>query len=395
MNCRKNPKHSGSGGFKAHRAILNPGNPDFVNLMGNIVSTYLAREILKTSAATILILFIILMSNALGRVLGDIADGDIPAQAIWPVLLSQSVNMFSLLIPIGLFLGIIFAFGRMYKDHEIVVMNACGVDYRDFYRPVLLLLIPVLACSATASLWLNATVQNYARLVVDQEQDLHEFEQIKAGQFNQSKEGDLVFYMESISDDRRELRDIIIGQSDHETMILETAERGRQAVDEETGSLFLVVGPGERFEGQAGSAQTRIIEFEEHGILLENKKRASDGRQGSEEKSIRQLWQSSNIKDRIELHWRINVPVVVLVLAILTVPLSYIAPRQGRFGKVGYALLVYILYLNLLALTRAQLESGVIPVELNFWWVHGVFLALAIVLLRRRNRGFRLGPPAI
>ena len=95
--------------------------------MFSIVTTYLAREIFKTSAATVLVLFIILVSNALGRVLADIADGDIPQQALWPVMLSQSVNLLSLLLPIGFFLGIIFALGRMYKDHEIVVMFACGV----------------------------------------------------------------------------------------------------------------------------------------------------------------------------------------------------------------------------------------------------------------------------
>ncbi len=110
--------------------------------MTRILTTYLAREILKTSSATLLVLFVILVSNALGRVLADIADGDVPLQALWPVLFGQSVHLLSLLLPIALFLGIIFTFGRMYKDHEIVVMHACGIGYRDFYRPVLIVLIP-------------------------------------------------------------------------------------------------------------------------------------------------------------------------------------------------------------------------------------------------------------
>jgi len=101
--------------------------------MTRILTNYLAREILKTSVATLLVLYVILVSNALGRVLADIADGDIPQQALWPVLLSQSINILSLLMPVGLFLGIVFAFGRMYKDHEIVVMHACGIGYRDFF----------------------------------------------------------------------------------------------------------------------------------------------------------------------------------------------------------------------------------------------------------------------
>ena len=67
--------------------------------MVNIVTAYLAREILKTSGATILVLYVILVSNAFGRALAEIADGDIPQQALWPVMLSQMINLFSLLLP--------------------------------------------------------------------------------------------------------------------------------------------------------------------------------------------------------------------------------------------------------------------------------------------------------
>ena len=81
---------------------------------------------------------------------------------------------------------------------------------------------------------------------------------------------------------------------------------------------------------------------------------------------------------------------ILLVLVLIALPLSYIAPRQGRFGKVGYALLIYIVYLNLMAVTRAQLEAGTVPIAINFWWVHAVFLIFAGVLLYRRNWGVLL-----
>ena len=99
------------------------------------------------------------------------------------------------------------------------------------------------------------------------------------------------------------------------------------------------------------------------------------------------LWRSSRLNHRIELHWRIAIPVVLLVLALLAVPLAYVAPRQGRYGKLGVALLVLIVYLNLLAFTRAKIEDGIIPLALNFWWVHLLFLLLALALIYRRNRG--------
>ena len=355
--------------------------------MHNIITSYLSREIIKTSAATLLVLYIILMSNALGRVLADIADGDVPRQALGVVMLSQSVYMLAMLLPISFFLGIIFAFGRMYNDHEIVVMNACGIGYRDFYKPVAIVLLPVLLLTGLASLSLNAKMQRNALAIIDIEEDQHEFHQIRAGQFNRSEAGNTVFFMESISADKLKLQEVIIGQTDPDTLILETAKSGQQQLDELSGDLFLVVGPGQRVEGIAGQKDFKIIRYEQHGILLENQAKTPDTRVRSIEKTIFELWSSTLTSDRIELHWRIAIPVVLVVLALLAVPLSYISPRKGRFAKIGYALLVYIVYLNLIILTRGQLETGTIPMAINFWWVHFIFLAFVGVLLFRHNKG--------
>ncbi len=355
--------------------------------MSNIITVYLAREILKTSAATMLVLYVILVSNALGRVLADIADGDTPQQALGAVMLSQSINVLALLLPICFFLGIIFAFGRMYKDHEIVVMNACGIGYREFYKPVLIILLPLLLLSSYVSLSLNAKMQGNARAIIDQEENLHEFHQIKTGQFNQSEGGDTVFFMESLSADRLELQGVIISQTNQDAMILETAKSGRHQVDEASGDLFLVVGPGQRVEGIAGQKDFRLIEYDKHGILVKKKNKTANSRIRSIEKTASELWSSKSISDRVELQWRIAVPVVLIILAFLAVPLSYISPRQGRFGKVGYALLVYIIYLNLIVVIRAQLEAGTLPIAVNFWGVHLLFVAFACALLFWRSKG--------
>ena len=359
--------------------------------MPNIITRYLTLEILKSSAATVLILYIILISNALGRVLSDIADGDIPQQALWPVLLSQSVYMFSLLLPIGFFFGIVFAFGRLYKDHEIVVMNACGIGYSHFYKPVLLILVPLFLLSAYSSIWLNAQAQRSAKNIVEREKNIQQFEQVKPGQFNQSKSGEHVFFMQSLSEDKRQLNNIIISQTNRDRMVLETAESGRYKIDEVSGDLFMVVGPGERYEGQTGEKDYTIIEFERHGILVEKKARGSQQHISEFEKSPLELWESPRLKDRVELQWRISIPVIVMVLALLAVPMSYIAPRQGRYGKVGYALLIYIAYFNLMAYTRAKLEADALPLALNFWWVHLLFISLTVGLLVKRNGGFGFG----
>ena len=353
--------------------------------MSSILSGYLAREIFKTSIATMLVLYIILMSNALGRVLADVADGDTPLLAFWAVMLSQSVNILSLLLPVAVFLGIIFTFGRMYKDHEIIVMSACGIGYREFYKPVAMIVAPMFLLSCYASLSLNAQMQGYAMAVIDTGLNQHQFHQVKPGKFNQSS--DAVFYMDSLSDDKLQLREVILGQSSALGVLLETAQSGRQKIDELSGDLFLVVGPGQRIEGIAGQKDFKIIDYEQHGILLQKKIIPISQRIHSIEKNLVELWFSERISDRVELQWRIAIPIILVALAILAVPLSYISPRQGRFGKVGYALLAFIVYFNLIAITRAQLEAGNLPMVVNFWWVHLLFIGVAGVILYRRNNG--------
>ena len=359
--------------------------------MPNIITRYLTAEITKSSSATVLILFIILMSNALGRVLSEISDGGIPQQALWPVLLAQSVNIFTLLLPVGFFFGIVFAFGRLYKDHEMVVMSACGMGYRHFYKPVLLILVPIFVLNAYSSIWLGAQMQRTTQSIVDGAKNTRLIQQLKPGQFNQSKNGEHVFFVHSLSKDKLQLNNIIISQSNRDGMVFETAKSGRHKTDETSGDLFMVVGPGHRYEGQAGQKGYRTIEFEQHGILIE--KKSSRARQAIREKGKPPLalWRSSRLADRIELRWRIAIPVVLVVLALLAVPLSYIAPRQGRYGKVGIALVVYIVYFNLMVYTKAELEAGSLPLVLNFWWVHLIFIIFTAGLLIKRNGGFGFG----
>src|SRR3546814_8269688 len=49
-------------------------------------------------------------------------------------------------------------------------------------------------------------------------------------------------------------------------------------------------------------------------------------------------------QDRAELQWRVGAPIAVLVLTLLAVPLSYIRPRQGRYGKLVIGILAYLIY---------------------------------------------------
>ena len=93
------------------------------------------------------------------------------------------------------------------------------------------------------------------------------------------------------------------------------------------------------------------------------------------------LWGDPGLYEKAELQWRIAMPLATVLLAALAVPLSRTGPRQGRFAKLFVAVVIYALYMNFLAVARSWVEHGVIPPALGLWWVHGLLLAVIVVLM--------------
>ncbi|MNV78066.1 Lipopolysaccharide export system permease protein LptF [compost metagenome] len=71
----------------------------------------------------------------------------------------------------------------------------------------------------------------------------------------------------------------------------------------------------------------------------------------------------------------------MFIVTLLAVPLSKVNPRQGRFLKLLPAILLYMAYLSMLIAARGQLDKGRIPMALGLWWVHGLFLAVGLLML--------------
>jgi len=70
------------------------------------------------------------------------------------------------------------------------------------------------------------------------------------------------------------------------------------------------------------------------------------------------------------------------VLALLAVPLARLRPRQGRYARVWLAVVIYFLYLNLVAAGKVWIARGTVPAVLGLWWTHAAvaLLALAVIL---------------
>ena len=143
---------------------------------------------------------------------------------------------------------------------------------------------------------------------------------------------------------------------------------------------------GYRYEGTPGEGEFRIIRFSEGGIPIQLGGVVNVATK-AQMKSTAALLASNQRADIAEMQWRIATPVSAIVLMLLAVPLSRLRPRQGRFGKIGVAILVYFLYSRLMVTGKTWIETAAMPDYIGLWWVHAIALAGAVWML------FRDSPP--
>jgi lipopolysaccharide export system permease protein len=160
------------------------------------------------------------------------------------------------------------------------------------------------------------------------------------------------------------------------------AERARRAFDPVSARLTFILNDGWRYEGTPGEANFRVMAFGEHGIPVPVEG-ATDSPPPVETRATLELLGSALPEEQAELQWRVAGPLSIFMLVVLAVPLSRSRPREGRYGRVGIGLLLYITYVNMLSVARVWVETARVPEWLGMWWVHAVLGLLALWLLGR------------
>ncbi len=341
---------------------------------------YLLREVIQTWVAVTFVLLAIMLSSRFARYLGEAAAGQLPAEVVFTLLGLTSVQYLTVLVPVSLFLAVMLALGRFYRDSEMVAMMACGIGYGRLLKPLMALALTIGVGLAALSLQVGpwaARMASEVRAGAEREVESAGFE---AGRFRTG--GETVYYAEQVSDSGRELRDVFIEQRDGDRIVVSTAERAAQTVDAETGVRHLVLYDGRRYLHTPGSPEYQLIEFEEHGVRIDPPAIA-DAIERRAARRTWMLWNSDDPADVAELQWRVSVPLMGVVLVALAVPLGRASPRQGRYAKLVAAILLYIVYSNLLGISQAWIERGRIEPWIGLWWVHAAIVVVTVVLVLR------------
>ncbi|MBL4607920.1 MAG: LptF/LptG family permease, partial [Pseudomonadales bacterium] len=198
-----------------------------------------------------------------------------------------------------------------------------------------------------------------------------------------------VVYARALSQDKTQMEKLFIYQGEKDknidgsvvvSQILLTAESGVRRVDPVTGDQYLELRNGFRYEGSPGRYDYHKMAFESYRYRLEKASEPVEVRK-LKSRSSTSLFGSTELKEKAELQWRLSMPVLVFIVAMMAIPLSKVNPRQGRFLKLIPSIMLYLTYVLLLVTSQKWVEKGEISPLLGLWWVHGLFFVIALLML--------------
>ena len=289
------------------------------------------------------------------------------------------------IVPPTFFFSILYSLGRMYRDSEVTALAASGVGVSRIFRAYLLAALPVTILVAYLTMSVLPWAKNLkSELVESQQQELLELSTTVAGRFNEYSRGEVVFYVEDMSEDKTKLRNIFVQNRKNDKLSLISATEGYRYTDPKTNSQYVVLTNGRRYEGRPGQKDFITGEFEKYAMRIDEGAERSAVLQ-PDQMPTRQLIGAGDIRMQSELQYRLMLPVAVIVFTLISIPLSKSLPRQGMYGSLILAILLYALFMNLQALSGNWMIMGTTPAWLGRWWVHVVILLITGIALFFRS----------
>jgi lipopolysaccharide export system permease protein len=346
-----------------------------------IFRNVILRELVITSLAIFFVLVGITLTTQLVRLLGQAASGAITSTSVAALLGFTLVSYLSVVLSLTLFVAVLMTLTRSYRDSEMVVWFASGMSLTQWIRPVLAFAVPVAVVIALVSMvlrpWAVANSEELRRRL-DSRDDVSA---VTPGVFRESSRAERVFFVEAASGNENLVRNVFVSSIQSGRHGVMVAARGFTEVAP-NGDRFLVLQDGRRYEGEPGTTEYRIYEFERYAMRVQ----AGDAQRAPTEKSVATLDLVRNPTRRNlgELSFRLGIPLGALILALLAIPLSFVNPRAGRSMNLVLALLIYMSYANMLSIAQASIAQSRITFATGVLGVHTLMFALLLVLFYRR-----------
>jgi lipopolysaccharide export system permease protein len=316
---------------------------------------YIARLIAIPLFSTLVISAMLLVLEKMLRLFDFVASEGGPVSVVWRMLVNLIPEYLSLGIPIGLMLGILFAFRRMALSSELDAFRAVGLGYGRLLRTPYIYAITL----ALINLAIVGFIQPYARYAYEGLR----FElrsgalgaSIKVGEFT-SLGKRMTMRIEQSENDGRDLSGIfVMARTKDDKSLAVTAEKGTFMATDDVDTIILRLKNGVLIHNAPNYKVPRILSFTAHDLPIDLPKiEAFRSRGGKDrERTIPELVQIGRDQanplmlrneSRANFHFRLVEVAMMLLLPLLAVALAVPPKRSSSALGVFLSIVMVVTY---------------------------------------------------
>ena len=341
------------------------------------------RELSRGFGATLVVILTIVLTNYLIRTVGLAATGVIAPQDVVLLLGYLALQLLPTVLALSLFIAIVVALGRMYRDSEMVIWFAGGVGLSRFVRPVLRMSWPVLLVVALLVLFVWPWGNRSSLELRERYQQRSDLSRITPGVFQTSSDGRRVFFVERESADGVNARNVFILSNQEQGEAVTSARSGR--LESEGDQRFLVLQRGQRNDVDLRRGERAISSFETYRVLAsERAARAAESQPPRVTRTI-DLIHAPTPQNQGELTWRLGLLLATANLLLLGISVAATNPRRASNWNLLLALAAFFVYYNLVNLSQLWVTAGRLSMAAALAGLHGGAFLVALAMLWWRD----------
>ena len=344
------------------------------------------KELARSFGATLVVLVTVVVTMTLIRTLGDASRGTFDPADVMVIMGYTVLSDLPTILTLSLFVAILSVLTRMYKDSEMVIWHASGRGLSSLVKPLLRFSWPILVAIFALAMFILPWAFGRIEDLRDKFEKRSDIARIEPGQFQESANGDRVFFIEKDVLSDQVGRNVFIVSRETDKEIITSAQSGK--VEWQDGSKFLALENGQRVEKHTNTSEVTVSTFERYRTRIGADDHSQRSYVPAASISTPDLIRDPSPLHLAELSWRAGVTLAAFNLIIVGIAMAGVNPRVGRSGNLGLAFLGFVVYLNMLLMGKNWIASA----QVGFWQymalLHGGVLVAGLTWLGMRHNAW-------
>ncbi len=341
------------------------------------------KDLSRNFGATVVVLITIVMTIVLIRTLGQASRGSVNPSEVMLLMGLSVLSQLTTILSLSLFVAVVASLSRMYADSEMVIWLASGQGLTGFLRPLLRFAWPILVAIALLALWAWPWSNQQIQDLQDRYQKRNDVERVAPGQFQESAGGKRVFFIDKDSQSQAQGKNVFVYSQDRGLESVTSAASGQ--VLWRGSDRFLVLSQGQQLQ-RLPDGESRLTRFESYELLIDSTIDVGPSNGASKQLSTWALIKAPSPVNLGELSWRVGLGLSGLVLLVLGLAMTHVNPRVGRSMPFVLALLVFVVYYNMINVGQNWIANGKMQLLPFMLGLHGGMALLAGVWLSLRHQ---------